>query len=153
MVAGAHLGNRILLLAIDHKKGITSGHRWLVGIAALLFILIAVIVIAALASSSKPGAGTSSHPAAADVTVTSCTVDAIGIPHTAGAIINHSSGLSDYTFTVSFLNKAGVQVAEGTSLEDNIAAHLTAAWTATGDNRATAPLTCWIVNVNRFATG
>lgn len=125
--------------------------RLIVGLAALVFILIIVIVIAAIASSNKPGVGSSSHPAAADVTITGCSIDSIGFPQATGVIVNHSSGMSDYTFTVSF-RKGGVQVAEGTGIENNIAAHQTADWTATTDAQATGPVTCVVSDVNRFAS-
>lgn len=125
--------------------------------AALVVVLIIIIIIVVVASSSssktKPGAGTSSHPAANDVAITSCTVDpTLHMPMAKGTVVNHSSGASNYTFTISFLNPSGTVVAQGAGAENNIAAHQTATWTASGDQQTSGPVTCKIVDVTRYAS-
>lgn len=125
----------------------------ILGVVIAVVVIIIIIVVVAASSSSKPGSGTSSHPAAADVTVTSCSVEpTLNIPQAKGTIVNHSSGTSNYTFTVSFLNSAGTVVAQGVGAENNIAAHQTAAFTSVGDNQATGPVTCKLADVNRYAS-
>lgn len=116
-----------------------------------MVLLVIVAIIAAVSSANKPGAGSRSHPASADVTVKTCTVDpTLGLPQATGLIVNHSTGRSDYTFTVQFL-KGGVQVAQGTGLENDILPHQTAQWSAEGDNQVTGAVTCQITGVIRLA--
>jgi hypothetical protein len=121
-------------------------------VLAVVVILIVVIAIAA-SKSSTPGTGTPSHPAAADISIGSCSVDAsLGIPTARGTIINHSSATSDYTFTVSFLNSAGTVVAQGGGIENDIAAHQSASFSVEGDQQVSGPVTCKVVDVSRFAS-
>ena len=137
------------------KRGRGRGCLYMV-LGAILLVVIIVIVAAVAASSgsgSKPGSGTSSHPAANDVSVSSCAVDSVGIPNAKGTIVNHSSGTSNYTFTISFLNSAGTVVAQGAGAESNIAPGQTVDFTAVGDNQASGALTCKVVDVSRFASG
>jgi hypothetical protein len=122
-------------------------------IAAVILLVVVIVIIAVGASgSSKPGSGTSSHPAADDISVSRCKVDSLKIPQATGMIDNHSSGTSDYTFTVSFLNAAGTVVAQGGGLENDIASHQQATWSVTGDAEVSVAVTCKVVDVTRFAS-
>jgi hypothetical protein len=116
-------------------------------------VVIVVIVVVVAGSSTSPGSGTKTHPAAADVAITSCTVGAtLNLPQATGTIVNHSSGASDYSFSVSFLNNRGEVVAKGTGGKNHVAAHQTAKWTVMGDDPNAGPLTCQLADVSRFAS-
>jgi hypothetical protein len=131
------------------------GRGCLFGIVGALGVAIIIIVVVAIAASnsSTPGSGTKSHPAAADVSITSCTVDpALKIPLAKGTVLNHSSDTSDYTFTISFSNTAGTVVAQGGGTENNIAPHQTATFSVNGDAQVSGPVTCKVVEVTRFAS-
>jgi hypothetical protein len=122
------------------------------GALAVAIIIIVVVAIAA-AHSTSPGGGTKSHPAAADILINSCTVDPIlKIPVAKGTIVNHSSGISDYTFTISFVNTAGKMVAQGAGIENNVASHQTAAFSVNGDAQTTGPVSCRVGEITRFAS-
>jgi hypothetical protein len=115
-----------------------------------------IIIIGAVAgsNSSTPGSGTKSHPATADISITSCAVDpTLHIPMAKGTITNHSSQTSDYTFTISFLNPAETVVSQGAGVENNIASHQMATFSVDGDTQVSGPLACKVVNVTRFASG
>jgi hypothetical protein len=119
-----------------------------------VFAVIIIVVAAIFASNSgTPGTGTKSHPAAEDVTITSCSVDpTLKIPVAKGTVLNHSSGTSDYTFKISFLNRAGSVVAQGSSIENNVAPQQTATFSVSGDAQTSRPVTCKVVEVTRFAS-
>ena len=130
------------------------GRGCLISLLAAFGLLVIIIIVVAVAasSSSKPGGGTTAHPASADVSISSCGSDpTLGIPQAKGTILNHSSGKSNYTFTVSFLNAAGTVVAQGGGIENDIAAGQSATFTVTGDSQAKGQITCKIVDVTRFA--
>lgn len=98
--------------------------------------------------------GSTSDPAASDVTVSSCAADpAGGKPKAVGKIVNGSSKPSAYTFRVKFKDAAGNQVSEGTSAVGRVEAGGTANWDLTGGVSANGPLTCEVGNVTRNAVG
>jgi hypothetical protein len=123
-------------------------------VGAVIVIGIIVVVVAILATSStSPGSGTKTHPAAADVSITTCSVGpTLNLPRATGAIVNHSSRYSDYSFTVSFLNKRGEEVAKGSGGKNHIAAQQTVTWAVMGDTPNDGPLTCKLVGVSRLAS-
>jgi hypothetical protein len=133
------------------------GRGCLYSVLAVLVLVVLIVIIAAIVAASKvkttPGSGTLRHPAAADVSVTSCGVDpTLKYPLAKGTVLNHSSGKSNYTFTISFLNRVGVVVGQGIGAEGDIAAGQTATFTTYGDSAVSGPVTCKIVNVTRFAS-
>jgi hypothetical protein len=124
-----------------------------IGFGLVVMIVIIIAVAVAASHSRAPGSGTTTHPAAADVAVTSCALDpTLNLPVAGGTIVNHSSGTSDYNFTISFFNSAGTVVARGRGLEDHVAPHQAAAFSVIGNNHVSAPLTCKVVDVTRFAS-
>jgi hypothetical protein len=98
------------------------------------------------------GGGTKTHPAAADVSISSCSVGPHLLPQAAGTIANHSARTSDYSFTVSFLNQRGEVVAQGSGVKNHIPSDHAAAWAVTGDVPNDGPLTCKLAGVARFAS-
>jgi len=119
------------------------------GVAVVLVLLIAIGVAASHAGT--PGRGTPSHPAAADVSVTACgTNSPLGLPTATVVVHNHSSGTSDYSYSVSFLNPAGTVVSQGGGVENGIQPGGTAQSTVYGDSNASGSLTCKVVDVIRF---
>jgi hypothetical protein len=116
-------------------------------------IVVAVVVIVVVVVATKPGSGTKTHPAVADVSISSCTIGpTLNLPQATGTIVNHSSGTSDYSFRVSFLNKRGEVAASGSGSKNHVAPQQTAAWTVMGDTPNDGPLTCRLENVSRFAS-
>jgi hypothetical protein len=116
-------------------------------------IVIVIAVVVAVSHSTAPGSGTKSHPAVADISVTSCTVDAtLKEPMARGTIFNQSSGTSNYRFTISFLNPAGTVVAQGSGFEDHIASQQAAVFSVTGDKQVSGFVTCKVGKVTRFAS-
>jgi hypothetical protein len=134
---------------------VRRGSGCLIGILGALVVAVIIIAVVTIAAtnSGTPGGGTKSHPAAADLTINSCGVDpTLKIPVARGTVLNHSSGTSDYTFTISFLNRAGTVVAQGGGIENNIAPEQTATFSVNGDAHASGPATCKVVEVTRFAS-
>ena len=124
-----------------------------IGFGLVVMIVIIITVAVAASHSRAPGSGTTTHPAAADVAVTSCALDPmLNLPVADGTIVNHSSGTSDYNFSISFFNPAGTVVAKGRGFEGHIAPHHAAAFSVIGNNHVSARLTCKVVNVTRFAS-
>jgi hypothetical protein len=128
------------------------GYSWLfivLGVAAA-----AVVIIVAVVVVTKPGSGTKTHPAVADVSISSCqaTGPTLKYPQATGTIVNHSSGTSDYSFAVSFLNTRGEVAAHGSGSKNHVAPQQTAAWTVMGDTPNDGPLTCRLEGVSRFAS-
>ena len=134
----------------SHPFLIAIGGVFLGGV--LLIIGIAVIVGVAANHSSKPGGGTSKHPAAADLTGSGCAVDSLGIPQATITVVNHSSGTSDYTYQVDWMNPVKTVVAQGYGAVDNVAPNQTVVDHVVGDNQTSGPLTCSIANVTRYAS-
>jgi hypothetical protein len=121
------------------------------GLLVLIGIIVAVVIVAS--HTTTPGSGTKAHPAVADISITSCAAPpTLKYPVAGGTILNHSSGTSDYSFTISFLNPAGTVVAQGSGSEDRIAPHQTAVFSVTGDNQVSRSVTCKVANVTRFAS-
>jgi hypothetical protein len=120
----------------------------LLGVVFAVVVVIAVVVVA-----TKPGSGTKTHPAAADVSISGCSIGpTFNLPQATGTIVNHSSGTSDYSFTVSFLNQRGEVAAHGSGSKNHVAPQQTAAWTVMGDTPNDGPLTCRLEDVSRFAS-
>lgn len=129
-------------------------------------IAVAVVGVLALAgcgstTTSKVGAGTSTHPASADVMITSChnkVLDAAlpnsGIATATGTVVNHSSKTSDYTVQIGFFNHAGTRVATGAALEAAVPAAGTLTFSADADQELGdhVSVTCKLVEVTRLAT-
>jgi hypothetical protein len=116
-------------------------------------IVIVVAVAVAASHSRAPGSGTTTHPATADVAVTSCALDpTLNLPVAGGTIVNHSSGTSDYNFTISFFNSAGTVVARGRGFQDHLFPNHAVAFSVIGNNYVSGPLTCKVVDVTRFAS-
>ena len=138
-----------------YAKPVRWGSGCLIGILGALVVAVVIIIVVATAASnsSTPGSGTKNHPAAADLTINSCSVDpTLKIPVAKGTVLNHSSGTSDYTFTISFLNTTGTVVAQGGGIENNIAPGQTATFSVNGDAQTSGPVTCKLVEVTRFAS-
>jgi hypothetical protein len=115
-------------------------------------IVVAVVIIAVVIATS-PGTGTKTHPAAADVSISTCSVGpTLNLPRATGTIVNHSSGTSDYSFTVSFLNQRGEVAAQGSAVQNHVGPQQTAAWSVMGDTPNDGPLTCRLEAVSRFAS-
>jgi hypothetical protein len=124
-----------------------------IGFGLVVMIVIIVAVAVAASHSRVPGSGTTNHPAAADLVVTSCALDpTLNLPVAGGTIVNHSSGTSDYNFTISFFNSAGTVVARGRGFEDHVAPHQGAAFSVIGNNHVSVPLMCKVEDVTRFAS-
>ncbi len=120
--------------------------------AVTIVVVLAIVVVVVATSSTLPGGGTTTHPAAADVSISSCSVGAHLIPQATGTIVNHSSGTSDYSFTVSFLNQRGDVVAQGSGGKNHIASEQAAAWAVMGEIPNDGPLTCRLDGVSRLAS-
>ena len=95
-----------------------------------------------------------SHPAAADVTLASCSTDDAGFATSAVVIANHSSKTSNYIVTVTFTTKTGQQLGTGTAAVNNLVAGQSS--TPQEANSLTdAPagsFTCEVAEVTRYAT-
>jgi hypothetical protein len=120
----------------------------LLGVVIVIAFIIIVVIVA-----TSPGTGTKTHPAAADVSISTCSIGPTqNLPQATGRIVNHSSGTSDYSFTVSFLNKRGEVAAQGSGAKNHVAPQQTAVWTVMGDTPNDGPLTCRLEAVSRFAS-
>jgi hypothetical protein len=120
-------------------------------ILAVVIVVVVIAIVAIIATS--PGTGSKTHPAAADVSISSCSVGpTLNLPQATGKIVNHSSGTSDYSFTVSFLNKRGEVAAHGSGVKNHVPPQQTAVWTVMGDTPNDGPLTCQLEGVSRFAS-
>jgi hypothetical protein len=124
-----------------------------IGFALVILFVIIIAVAVAASRSSTAGSATTAHPAAADIVVTSCALDStLNLPVAGGKIVNYSSGTSDYILRISFFNSAGTVVAQGTGFEDHVAPRQATAFSVIGNNHASPPLTCKVVDVTRFAS-
>jgi hypothetical protein len=124
--------------------------RVFTGLGLIIAVVVVAVVVAVVAIS--PGSGTKTHPAAADISIISCSVRPTLVPQATGTIVNHSSGTSDYSFTVSFLNKLGEVAAKGSGGKNHVAPQQAVAWTVLGDTTNDGPLTCQLAGVSRFAS-
>jgi hypothetical protein len=117
-------------------------------------VVVVAVVVVAVVVVTKPGSGTKTHPAVADVSITSCQAagPTLKLPRATGTIVNHSSGTSDYSFAVSFLNTRGEVAAHGSGGKNHVGPQQTAAWTVMGDTSNDGPLTCRLEAVSRFAS-
>lgn len=99
-------------------------------------------------SSSK------SHPAAADVTLASCSTDDIGYATSTVVITNHSAKTSNYLVTVTFTTKTGRQLGTGDAAVNNLNAGQSST-PQEANSLAEAPagtFTCKIAEVTRYAS-
>jgi hypothetical protein len=125
-------------------------------VAGVTFFMLTTTAASCASTSASLGSGTSKHPAAADIAITSCTVPAapLNVPKARGIIINHSSGTSDYSFTISFVSDPGTVLAQGAVAENGVAPGQSANFEVTGNTHVTVPsVRCLAVNVTRFASG
>jgi hypothetical protein len=125
-------------------------------VAGATFFTLATTAASCASTSASLGSGTSKHPAKADIAITSCTVQAapLNVPRAKGIINNHSSGTSDYSFTISFVSDPGTVVAQGAVAENGVAPGQSATFEVTGNAHVTVPsVQCLAVNVTRFASG
>ena len=102
-------------------------------VATVAVILAGVMIVAATGSSSKsgtskspgvPGAGSGSHPATADVTITTCAIASNQFegPSATLQVLNHSTKASDYLITVAFDSPDGkTQLDTGNANVQNLA--------------------------------
>jgi hypothetical protein len=121
-----------------------------VGGLAVLIVVATIIISNAL--ETTPGSGTKTHPAAADVSLSSCGVDpTLHVPEATGTVLNHSSGKSNYTFNISFLNPTGTVAGQKAVVENGIERGQTANFTVYGESLVSGPVTCKINGVTRFA--
>jgi hypothetical protein len=120
--------------------------------ALVAVVAVAIVVVVVSTSSTLPGGGTKAHPAAEDVSIKSCLVGPHLLPQATGTIVNHSSGTSDYSFTVSFLNQRGDVVGKGSGVKNHVPSQQAAAWAVTGEVPNDGPLTCSLDGVTRFAS-
>jgi Tfp pilus assembly protein FimV len=107
--------------------------------------------------TTQPGVQSNSsdktNPPAADVVISSCTVDpTTGWPAAALTITNHSSKPSDYIIQVGFFDSTGARVAEGDDLENNVPSQGVVKDTAQGFATVTGTVTCKLVSVDRTAS-
>jgi len=117
--------------------------------------LLKLTATAVLGIALLPGCngGTSNDPNA-DITVTSCAADPSGgKPRASGAIVNHSSRPSHYTFVVRFVDSSGNVVTEAPNAVARVEPSATAAWTALGEKSANGPVTCRLAEQVRGAVG
>jgi len=117
--------------------------------------LLKLPVTAALGAALLVGcnSGSSKSPNA-DIAVTSCAADpAGGKPRASGAIVNHSSKPSGYTFKVRFVDASGNAVTEVQNGVGRVEPNATSTWTALGNGNAKGPLTCKLTDQTRVAVG
>ena len=110
-------------------------------------------VVAGLGVSllSGCGGGSSKSPDG-DIAVTACAADpAGGGPKASGAIVNHTSKPSSYTFRVRFLDASGNEVSQATSAVARVEPNATANWSVQGGPSAKGPLTCKVDHQARVA--
>jgi hypothetical protein len=125
---------------------------WIIGPLVVVVVVVVVAVAVLVTSSTTPGGGTKTHPASADVSIKTCSVGPRLFPQSTGTIVNHSSGTSDYSFTISFLNQRGEVVGQGSGVKNHIASQQAAAWAVTGEVPNDGPLTCTLAGITRFAS-
>ena len=84
-------------------------------VAGVAFFMMETMAASCASTSVSLGSGTPKHPAVDDIAIASSTVQPapLNFPEAKGAITNHSSGTSDYSFTISFVSDAGTVVAQG----------------------------------------
>jgi hypothetical protein len=138
------------------------------GVAALGLVIVVVAALAvgkavktAATSTTSPVAGrtmpsATSSPApvaAADIQITSCTVDEIGLAHAALTITNHSSKKSNYTVQVDFIDSSGTRIGQGFAATNDLDPAAVAK-TEAGDMAQVkdAKITCKVSQVNRYAS-
>ena len=104
-------------------------------------------------SSPLSGSNNTAHPPAADVKVTSCTVDpSTNWPAAKLEITNHSSKTSNYTVQVQFLNSSGIRVADALAAASNVSPGERAVETAQSLDVVSGNVTCNVTSVDRFAS-
>lgn len=101
----------------------------------------------------QSNSGNTTHPPAADVTISACVVDpTTHWPDATLTVTNHSSKPSDYVIQVGFFDSTGARVAEGDDLENNVPANGVVKADAQGFSDVTGTVTCKLVSVDRSAS-
>lgn len=121
------------------------------GLLVILFIIIAVAASNSTKDDTKPGEGSKTNPATADVSVQQCNADQLGFVHASGTIQNHSSKPSSYLITISFNDAQGNRIAEGNHAANVIQPGQSASFDAIGSAKA-APAQCVVAKVTRLAS-
>ncbi|MFE9403601.1 FxLYD domain-containing protein [Streptomyces sp. NPDC006530] len=134
------------------------------GAVALLVVIIVVIALAVSGSHDKktPPAPTATnsgvqstggaHPPAADVSITSCSLDSTSFAQARLHIVNHSSKSSNYAISVEFTDPNGTRVGEGAAAQNNLAPGEKAEDTAgTFVVEGTSRVTCKVTSVDRYS--
>lgn len=137
-----------------------KGCLWWLGLAVVILVVFVIggTILAIAGSggkSSTPGSGTSTHPAAADVTIASCTIDSVTQSPTADVqVLNHSSQPSNYIVQVIFQSDDGTQqYGTGTALVNQLAAGQSTSDTAVSFYSGTVgTLSCKLGDVTRMAS-
>jgi hypothetical protein len=80
-----------------------------------------------------------------------CRIETGTGPTASGTLTNHSSGLSGYMISVSFLDAGGTRVADGTAFVNNVQAGQTTTWSAPSFAFDADFATCEVVSVERLA--
>lgn len=134
-----------------------------VGIVIVMILAVAVgkavkttatSTTAPAASHALPSAASTPAPgAAADIQITGCTVDEIGLAHAALTITNHSSKKSNYTVQVDFVDGSGARIGQGFAATNDLDPNAIAK-TEAGDLAQVkdAKITCKVSQVNRYAS-
>ncbi|MFD3538993.1 FxLYD domain-containing protein [Streptomyces sp. NPDC058662] len=135
------------------------------GLIALFVVLVAAVLLIGGTSdpTPKPAPRTPSHPAghsaapergtAGDVRITKCALDSTLDWADARLLIeNRSSKTSDYSVQIEFVNAAGKRLGDAYASVDALASGQSAEVTAQGLDRITEPITCRIVDIDRWAS-
>jgi hypothetical protein len=109
-------------------------------------------------TSTKQNGGVStlsnndSHPPQADVAISKCSTDEIGLPNVELTITNHSTGRSNYMISVNLLDASGTKVGDGTAVSNNVDPGQVAIEKALASSNERTFATCKVVSVDRFAS-
>ena len=123
--------------------------------------LIVIIMMATNSSSSNTGStqnggvstasNNGTHPPQADVALTKCSTDEIGLADVEATITNHSSGRSNYLIQVNILDASGNKIGEANGASNNIEAGQSSSEKLVGTANGTVA-SCKVTEVNRFAS-
>lgn len=122
------------------------------GCGTLVGLVVIVVVIIVVAVNAGKKTTPTTHPPAADVTISACTVDpTTSIPDAKLEIINHSSKKSHYNIGVEFLDTNGTRLAEGAALSADVAPGEKVETDAGGTAQVNAKFTCKVTSVDRIS--
>jgi hypothetical protein len=131
---------------------------WALGVVGVIIIAVAAGGGSSSKSPSKSQNGgvstvsdNGSHPPQADVTLTKCATDSIGLADVEATILNHSSGRSNYLVQVNILDAAGNKIGEANGASNNIEAGQSSTEKLLGTANGTIA-SCKVTEVNRFAS-